>query len=63
MVSTEALDLIPAGQSLDMPQLLQRLIEAGRGVRPHRADGYWMDVGRLADFDRANADFTMIFES
>ena len=63
VVSTEALDLIPAGQSLDMPQLLQRLIEAGRGVRPHRADGYWMDVGRLADFDRANADFTTIFES
>jgi NDP-sugar pyrophosphorylase family protein len=63
VLSRAALDLIPPGRAFDMPDLLQALIDGEAGVRPHRAEGYWVDVGRLADFDRANADFTTIFDS
>lgn len=52
---------IPADTPFDMPQLIQALIEEGRIVRPHRAEGYWLDIGRLPDFDRANAEFGAVF--
>ena len=61
-LSRSALDVIPTGRTFDMPDLLQALIQGGRPVRSHRAEGYWMDVGRAADFTRANADYAAVFE-
>lgn len=60
-LSRPALDLVPLGAAFDMPQLLQALIDSGRVVRSHRAEGYWMDVGRVADFTRANQDYGVVF--
>lgn len=60
-LSRSALDLVPHGAAFDMPQLLQALIDSGRVVRSHRAEGYWMDVGRVADFTRANQDYGVVF--
>ena len=61
VLSRAALDLIPPGRAYDMPDLLQALIDGEAGVRPHRAEGYWVDVGRPADFTRANADYGQVF--
>lgn len=63
VLSRAALDRVPRDGPCDMPDLLRTLILEGLGVRAHRAEGYWIDVGRLADFDRANADFRTIFET
>lgn len=61
-LSRPALDAVPAGRPSDMPELLQALIDGGYGVRSHRAEGYWVDVGRMADFARANEDYGAVFE-
>jgi NDP-sugar pyrophosphorylase family protein len=61
-LSRPALEEIPAGRAFDMPELLQALIHSGHGVRSHRAEGYWVDVGRMADFARANEDYGAVFE-
>ncbi|WP_164511932.1 hypothetical protein [Brevundimonas fluminis] len=45
-----------------MPELLLALIESGCGVRLHRGEGYWVDVGRMADFARANEDYGAVFQ-
>lgn len=62
-LSAAALARVPRQTAYDMPRLLQALIEAGQGVRSHRAEGYWVDVGRMADFARANQDYDAVFES
>lgn len=62
-LSPSARRLIPPDQAFDMPQLLQALLTAGLAVRAHRAEGYWVDVGRMADFTRANEDYETIFET
>lgn len=61
-LSRPALDAVPPGRASDMPELLQTLIDSGRAVRSHRAEGYWVDVGRMADFARANEDYGAVFE-
>ncbi|HSV68518.1 MAG TPA: nucleotidyltransferase family protein [Methylibium sp.] len=56
-----ALDRVPKGRFFDMPELFAALIAEGRPPRHHRLDGYWLDIGRLPDFERANAEFKDVF--
>lgn len=51
------LEYIPAGQYLDFPDLILRLIGQGEAVHGYPFDGYWMDLGRPDDYEQANEDF------
>jgi NDP-sugar pyrophosphorylase family protein len=51
------LEYIPAGQYLDFPDLVLKLIASGEKVVAHPFDGYWMDLGRPDDYEKANQDF------
>ena len=55
-----AVELIPADGRMDFPELVQALLDAGRPVSTHPHDGYWLDLGRHDDFDRANQEFATI---
>jgi NDP-sugar pyrophosphorylase family protein len=48
---------IPKGQYLDFPDLVKRLLGAGEQVHAHRCNGYWLDIGRAADFQMATDHF------
>lgn len=60
-LSPEALDRVPADRFYDMPTLFETLIAEGHPPRVHRLDGYWLDIGRLADYQKANEDFGELF--
>ena len=50
-------ELLPAtGQAYDMPFLINRLLEAHRRVASFPVREYWLDIGRLEDYERAQAD-------
>lgn len=51
------LEYIPVGQYLDFPDLVLKLIAAGEKVAAYPFDGYWMDLGRPDDYEKANEDF------
>lgn len=51
------LSYIPVGQYLDFPNLVQKLIAAGEKVAAYQFDGYWEDLGRPDDYERASQDF------
>ena len=51
------LDFIPRNQYLDFPDLVKRLIAAGEIVAGFPFDGYWQDLGRADDYERAVEDF------
>lgn len=63
VLSPQALPIIQPNAPLDMPSLLVAMIDAGMTVRQQRAEGYWMDIGRLPDYAQANADFDTVFDS
>jgi NDP-mannose synthase len=56
-LSPEVIDLIAPDEALGMPDLLLRVRDRGGRVRCHVSDAYWLDIGRVDDYDRAQEDF------
>jgi len=44
------LGFVPRGVRFDLPELITRLIQAGQDVRAAVFDGFWLDIGRPADY-------------
>ena len=44
---------VPNGERFDMPDLIQRLLKAGRSVVSFPVMEYWLDIGQQADYERA----------
>lgn len=51
------LDHIPAGQRMDLPDLVLKLLSVGQRVAAYPFAGKWLDIGRLDDYERAVAEF------
>jgi dTDP-glucose pyrophosphorylase len=60
-LAPEALDLIPADAFYDMPTLFEQLQAKDRRTVAFQIREYWMDIGRLEDLSRANAEFDAVF--
>jgi NDP-mannose synthase len=50
-------ELVRPGERLDLPDLVRALGAQGDLVRCHVHEGYWLDIGRLEDQQRAAEDF------
>lgn len=53
----QVLNFIPAGEYLDFPDLVHKLLDADEKVVGYPFDGYWMDLGNPEDYRQANEDF------
>jgi len=53
----EVLRYIEPAQALDFPELIKRLLAAGRDVVSYPYEGYWLDIGRPDDYAQAVQDF------
>lgn len=51
------LSYIARAQYLDFPNLVSKLLAAGEKVVAYEFDGYWEDLGRPDDYERASQDF------
>jgi NDP-sugar pyrophosphorylase family protein len=56
-VSRRALAGYAPGLPLGFDEVVLDLLAAGRHPHAYDFDGYWLDIGRPDDYDRANADF------
>lgn len=56
----DVLQYIPKGQYLDFPDLVLKLLENGEKVIGYPFSGYWQDLGRPDDYERAVDDFETI---
>ncbi len=50
---------IPNGQSFDMTDLIQRLLDEGRAVVSFPIREYWLDIGEHAEYQQAEEDVRM----
>jgi NDP-mannose synthase len=55
-----ALSHIEAGERLDFPDLVLRLIAAGETVRAWPSEDYWLDIGRHDDYEQAQEEFAAV---
>ncbi|GAA5003122.1 nucleotidyltransferase family protein [Kitasatospora paranensis] len=56
-VSRKALAAYTPGQPLGFDELVLDLLAAQTPPSAYEFDGYWLDIGRPDDYDRANAEF------
>lgn len=52
---------IKAGERLDFPDLVKILISKGELIKGFTFDGYWLDIGRPDDYEKANDEIEEIF--
>jgi len=61
VLSPHVLELVPRGTFLDMPQLFEEVARRKMRARCHHINGYWLDIGRISDYERANLEFDEVF--
>jgi dTDP-glucose pyrophosphorylase len=61
LLEPECLDLIPGNEFYDMPSLFEELIKNNRKTTSFPLKEYWMDIGRIADYERANSEYSSFF--
>lgn len=57
----KTLDFIPANTYLDMPTLFEKLIKEEKETVVFPIREYWLDIGHMADYDRANGEYDTVF--
>lgn len=62
VLEPDVLHRIEGGARLDMPDLFTRLIEAGLDTAAFPIREYWIDVGQMQDYHKANDEFKAVFE-
>jgi dTDP-glucose pyrophosphorylase len=61
MLTPEVLDYIPQSQFYDMPTLFERLISENKNVITFPLREYWLDIGKMEEYARANKEYDEVF--
>ena len=56
------IDLIQPSEYLDMPTLFQNLVQKNISTAAFPIREYWLDIGRIGDYEKANGDFAEVFK-
>lgn len=61
LLEPECIDLVPNNEFYDMPELFSKLIDAKEKTISFPLQEYWLDIGRMADYEKANLEYYNIF--
>ena len=61
VLSPSVLDNIPPDSFLNMPDLFADLLKKGRCVTAYPIRDYWIDIGHIDDYEKANGDYKQVF--
>lgn len=62
VLSPEVFEYIPVDTFYDMPSLFEALINQGKKTSVFPIHEYWLDIGRVDDFNRANEQYKGLVE-
>jgi len=62
LLEPECIELIPHDQFYDMPLLFEKLVEANKKPICFPLREYWLDIGRIGDYEKANIEYHGIFK-
>jgi ADP-glucose pyrophosphorylase len=60
VLDPRALQYVEPNQHLDLPELVTRMLEANAQVGAYIYDGYWLDIGRHEDYEKAILEFEQV---
>lgn len=63
MLSSGVLDYIPNGEFYDMPSLFDSLIRDQKTAISFPIHEYWLDIGRMNDYEQANSEYHEVFDA
>lgn len=61
IMDPDVLDYIPSGEFYDMPELYKKLMLEKKKVTAFPVREYWLDIGRLDDYEKANGEYKETF--
>ncbi|MDF3917321.1 nucleotidyltransferase family protein [Salinicola salarius] len=61
LLSPELVKSVAPREQIDMPSLLEKEMSGDRGVNFYPLEGYWLDIGQMDDFQRAQLDIGEMF--
>ncbi|WMN59384.1 nucleotidyltransferase family protein [Pseudoalteromonas xiamenensis] len=61
VISPDVINRLIQGQPIDMPDLINNCLKKDEKVTLFPIHEYWLDIGRMADFERAQLDFIQNF--
>jgi len=62
LLEPECIDLIPSNGFYDMPLLFEELILNNKKTVSFPLKEYWLDVGRISDYEKAKVEYKNIFK-
>lgn len=62
MLNPESLEFIPSDQFFDMPSLFESMIARGANILSFPIREYWLDIGRMSDYEKANSEYGEVFQ-
>jgi NDP-sugar pyrophosphorylase family protein len=61
VLNPDVIDFIPHNSFYDMPDLFKTLIDNSYETAAFPILEYWLDIGQIDDYHRANGDFAEVF--
>jgi dTDP-glucose pyrophosphorylase/CBS domain-containing protein len=61
VLDNAALDLVPRDRAFDMPDLFEACRANGLATMAYPIEEYWVDIGQIEDYRRANEEFAAVF--
>jgi NDP-sugar pyrophosphorylase family protein len=61
ILDNKILDFIPDNEFYDMPTLFKKLIEQNLKTISFPIHEYWLDIGRVEEFQKANDEYHKVF--
>ena len=61
LLEPDCMDLIPKNEYFDITTLFEKLISLGRNTVAFPLQEYWLDIGRISEYDKANTEFKQFF--
>jgi dTDP-glucose pyrophosphorylase len=61
VIEPHVLDQIPSDTYTDMPFLFEQLTQQNMTVNVFPVRDYWLDIGHMEDYERANRDYNEVF--
>lgn len=62
LLSPKILNLIPSETFYDMPTLFENLLKNNENVLSFPIHEYWLDIGKIVDYERANIEYDNVFK-
>ncbi len=62
MLNPECIDYIPNDEFYDMPTLFEKLIEENKKTVSFPLREYWLDIGRIEEYEKANREYFKVFK-